>query len=196
MTKKVQKKITKAKPKAKTKTVAKSFFKSKKRKFSLVKGFKDILPTDQKYWNFVREKFIDISKAYGFQRIDLPILEETGLFIRGVGEGTDIVSKEMFSFRTLGAEDVSLRPEGTAGAVRAYIEHGMLNRSKPVKMFYIGPMFRYDRPQAGRYRQFHQFGLEALGSDDPIIDAQLIFLCSQMYKEIGLKINIQINSIG
>jgi len=192
MTKKNKKKINSKKT---TKKVRKKRS-SAKRKFSLVKGFKDILPADQKYWNFVREKFINISQAYGFQRIDLPILEETGLFVRGVGEETDIVSKEMFSFKTLGREDVSLRPEGTASVVRAYVEHGMLNKPKPVKMFYLGPMFRYDRPQSGRYRQFHQFGLEAIGSDDPIIDAQLIYLCYQMYKEIGLKIDIQINSIG
>lgn len=190
------KKNTRKKVKTKKTTKKRKIRNSSKRKFFLVKGFKDILPVDQKYWNFVREKFINISQAYGFQRIDLPILEETGLFVRGVGEGTDIVSKEMFSFKTLGREDVSLRPEGTAGIVRAYVEHGMLNKIKPVKMFYIGPMFRYDRPQTGRYRQFYQFGLEALGSDDPIIDAQLIYLCNQMYKDIGLDIDIQINSIG
>jgi histidyl-tRNA synthetase len=190
MAKKPVKKTTKAKPKAKSPT------KSKKRKFSLVKGFKDILPVDQMYWNFVREKFTSISHSYGFQRIDIPIVEETGLFARGIGEETDVVSKEMFSFKTLGKEEVSLRPEGTAGVVRAYIEHGMLNKPKPVKVYYTGPMFRYDRPQAGRYRQFYQFGLEAIGDDDPIIDAQLIYLCKQMYSDIGIPVEIQINSIG
>jgi histidyl-tRNA synthetase len=192
MAKKPQKKVTKVKIKKKNQNLSKS----RKRKFSLVKGFKDILPADQMYWDFVREKFISISKSYGFQRIDLPILEETGLFTRGIGEETDVVSKEMFSFKTLGKEEVSLRPEGTAGAVRAYIEHGMLNKPKPVKFFYLGPMFRYDRPQAGRYRQFYQFGLEAIGIDDPIIDAQLIYLCNQMYNDIGISVDIQVNSIG
>lgn len=182
--------------KAKIKTKKASPVKSKKRKFSLVKGFKDILPVDQMYWNFVRDKFVSISQSYGFQRIDIPIIEETGLFVRGIGEETDVVSKEMFSFKTLGKEEVSLRPEGTAGVVRAYIEHGMLNKPKPVKVFYRGPMFRYDRPQAGRYRQFYQFGLEAIGDDDPIIDAQLIYLVNQMYSDIGIPVEIQINSIG
>lgn len=192
MAKKPQKKVNKIK----TKTNAQVSIKPRKRKFSLVKGFKDILPMDQMYWNFVRKKFISISESYGFQRIDLPILEETGLFTRGIGEETDVVSKEMFSFKTLGKEEVSLRPEGTAGVVRAYIEHGMLNKPKPVKVFYSGPMFRYDRPQTGRYRQFYQFGLEAIGIDDPIIDAQLIYLCNQMYNDIGIPVDIQINSIG
>jgi histidyl-tRNA synthetase len=194
MAKKPQKKVSK--PKAKTNKKVQNSCKSRKRKFSLVKGFKDILPEDQMYWDFVREKFTSISISYGFQRIDLPIVEETGLFVRGIGEETDVVSKEMFSFKTLGKEEVSLRPEGTAGVVRAYVEHGMLNKPKPVKVFYSGPMFRYDRPQTGRYRQFYQFGLEAFGIDDPIIDAQLIYLCNQMYNDIGIPVDIQINSIG
>ncbi|MDD3284864.1 MAG: histidine--tRNA ligase [Patescibacteria group bacterium] len=171
--------------------------KSKKQKsLDLVKGFKDILPEDQFYWDFVREKFIAISHAYGFERIDLPMLEDSKLFVRGVGVGTDIVSKEMFTFETLGKEKVSMRPEGTAGVVRAYIEHGMLNKRKPVKLFYMGEMFRYDKPQAGRYRQFHQFGLEIFGEDDPIIDAQLIYMCYQMYQDLKIDVDIQINSIG
>ena len=170
--------------------------KNKNRKFFLVKGFKDILPEEQKYWDFIRDKAINISRAYGFKRIDLPVLEETELFVKGVGPDTDIVSHEMFSFSTLGREKVSLRPEGTAGIVRAYIQHGMLNKPKPVKLFYIGPMFRYDKPQAGRYRQFYQFGAEVLGADDPIIDAQLIYMVYQMYNSFKIPINIQINSIG
>ncbi|MCD4704722.1 histidine--tRNA ligase [bacterium] len=165
-------------------------------KFKSVKGFKDILPEDQFYWDFVRNKFISIVKSYGFERIDLPILENSGLFVKSVGSGTDMVDKEMFSFETLGKKKVSLRPEGTAGTVRSYIEHGMLNRRKPVKLFYLGPMFRYDRPQAGRYRQFHQFGLEIFGESSPVIDAQLIFLCKQLFSEIGIETDIHINSIG
>ncbi len=199
MGKKIDKIRAKNKRSLKTKknlVKAKSKVKTKKRKFSLVKGFKDILPAEQMYWNFVRGKFTSIAEAYGFLRIDLPILEDTGLFARGIGEETDVVSKEMFSFKTLGREEVSLRPEGTAGVVRSYIEHGMLNKPKPVKVYYLGPMFRYDKPQAGRYRQFYQFGLEAIGSDDPIIDAQLIYLCKQMYNDLGIPVDIQINSIG
>lgn len=191
MTKKTQKKSSKV-----YLTEVKSSTKAKKRKYTLVKGFKDILPEDQPYWDFVRDKLIAISKAYGFERLDLPILEDTGLFIKGIGNSTDIVIHEMFSFETLGGEQVSLRPEGTAGVVRAYIEHGMMNKPKPVKIFYLGPMFRYDKPQAGRYRQFYQFGLEIIEEDDPIIDAQLIYLCYQMYNELKIPITIHVNSIG
>ena len=177
-----------------TKNMAK---KTKKQKaFSLVKGFKDIIPDDQFYWNFVREKFFSIANAYGFERIDLPIIEDSKLFVRGVGIGTDIVSKEMFSFETPGKEKVSMRPEGTAGVVRAYIEHGMLNKKKPVKLSYSGPMFRYDRPQSGRYRQFYQFGLEIFGEESPIIDAQLIFMAYKMFEDLGIEVDVQVNSIG
>ena len=111
--------------------------KKKVQKFYLVKGFKDILPEDQNYWDFLYSKFFNIAKSYGYEKIDLPILEDSKLFVRGVGTLTDVVSKEMFTFETLGKEKVSLRPEGTAGVVRAYIEHGMVNRKKPVKMFYM-----------------------------------------------------------
>lgn len=170
--------------------------KLKAKKYSLVKGFKDILPEDHFYWDFVLTKFKDVAYAYGFEKIELPILEESGLFVRGVGSDTDIVSKEMFSFETPGKDKVTLRPEGTAGVVRAYVEHGMMNRRKPVKLYYSGPMFRYDKPQAGRYRQFQQIGFEVFGDDDPIIDAQLIFMCYQMYDELNIPVNIQVNSIG
>ncbi|HNV97228.1 MAG TPA: histidine--tRNA ligase [bacterium] len=170
--------------------------KKKVQKFYLVKGFKDILPEDQLYWEFVRAKFFNVAKSYGYDRIDLPILEDSKLFVKGVGNLTDVVSKEMFTFETLGNEKVSLRPEGTAGTVRAYIEHGMVNRKKPVKMFYIGPMFRYDKPQAGRYRQFYQFGLEVFAEDDPIIDSQMIYMTYQLFDELKIPVIIKINSIG
>ncbi len=162
----------------------------------LVKGMKDILPDEQKYWDLIRDKVDNFAHNYGFSRIDTPIVESTNLFKRSVGEDTDIVSKEMFSFETQGKDKVSLRPEGTAGVVRSYIEHGMLNMPQPVKLFYMGPNFRYDKPQAGRYRQFWQFGFEAIGDDDPVIDAQLIIISYQILRELGLDIEIQINSIG
>ncbi len=170
--------------------------KKKVQKFYLVKGFKDILPEDQIYWEFVRAKCLNVAKSYGYERIDLPMLEDSKLFVKGVGNLTDVVSKEMFTFETLGKEKVSLRPEGTAGAVRAYIEHGMVNRKKPVKMFYMGPMFRYDKPQAGRYRQFYQFGLEVFAEDDPIIDSQMIYMTYQLFDEMKIPVVIKINSIG
>jgi len=190
------KKISSPKAKTKVKPNKPKAKVNKNRKYFLVKGFRDILPEEQKYWDFIRDKVINIARAYGFKRIDLPVLEEAGLFVKGVGPDTDIVSNEMFSFSTLGRERVSLRPEGTAGIVRAYIQHGMLNKPKPVKLFYIGPMFRYDKPQAGRHRQFYQFGAEVFGTDDPIIDAQLIYMIYQTYQTLKIPINIQINSIG
>ena len=170
--------------------------KTKKSKLQLVKGMKDILPDEQKYWDLIRDKVDNFAHNYGFSRIDTPIVESTNLFKRSVGEDTDIVSKEMFSFETPGKDKVSLRPEGTAGVVRSYIEHGMLNMPQPVKLFYMGPNFRYDKPQAGRYRQFWQFGFESIGDEDPVIDAQLIIISYQILRELGLDIEIQINSIG
>jgi histidyl-tRNA synthetase len=118
----------------------------------LLRGMKDLLQTDQPYWGHVRSLMEGLSHTYGYQRIDTPILEDTSLFVRSVGRASDIVEKEMFSFTDQGGDHVSLRPEGTAGVVRAYIEHGMLNQPQPVKLWYIGPMFRYDRPQSGRLR--------------------------------------------
>jgi histidyl-tRNA synthetase len=162
----------------------------------LVRGFKDILPAEQKYFSFVINKLEALALDYGFEKIDLPILEETNLFLRAIGKETDIVSKEMFSFQISGGERVSLRPEATASVVRAYINHGMLNLPQPVKLYYIGPMFRYERPQSGRYRQFNQFGFETLGDKHPVLDAQTILLSYNFFKEIGLKSTIQINSIG
>lgn len=170
--------------------------KTKKAKMQLVKGMKDILPDEQKYWDLIRDKVNGFAHSYGFSRIDTPIVEATNLFKRSVGEDTDIVSKEMYSFVTQGGDKISLRPEGTAGVVRSYIEHGMLNMPQPVKLFYLGPNFRYDKPQAGRYRQFWQFGFEAIGDSDPVIDAQLIIISYQILRELGLDIEIQINSVG
>ncbi|MFH1367131.1 MAG: histidine--tRNA ligase [Patescibacteria group bacterium] len=162
----------------------------------LLRGMKDILPVDQDYWFWLGDKIREIAHAYGFQRIDTPIMEETALFTRSIGEETDIVNKEMYSFVDQGGGKITLRPEGTAPIVRAYIEHGMINMPQPVKLYYWGPFFRHDRPQAGRYRQFWQFGFEVLGESDPIIDAELILLAHSFYREIGLPATIQVNSIG
>lgn len=170
--------------------------KAKKPTIQLVKGMKDILPDDQQYWQWLRDKVDNFAKNYGFGRLDTPVLEFTPLFKRSVGEDTDIVSKEMYSFVTEGGDKLSLRPESTAGVVRAYIEHGMVNQPQPVKLFYIGQQFRHDKPQAGRYRQFWQFGFEVLGEIDPIIDAQLIIISHNFLKGLGLDVEVQINSIG
>jgi len=162
----------------------------------VLRGFKDILPAEQKYWFLIRDKARSMATDYGFTRIDSPLLEETSLFNRAVGKETDIVAKEMFSFVDRGGDNVSLRPEATASVVRAYINHGMLNLPQPVKLYYIGSMFRYDRPQSGRYRQFNQFGFEALGDMHPVLDAQVIIMTYNFFKELGLDVSIQINSIG
>ena len=163
----------------------------------LLRGFKDILPADQHYWEFIRKTAESFYKGYGFQRIDLPILEESNLFVRAIGKNTDIVEKEMFSFVDQSDGNVVLRPEATASIARAYVNHGMLNLSQPVKLYYFGPMFRRERPQSGRLRQFHQFGFEILGDNNPVIDAQIIAIANNFFHQIGLKdISIQVNSIG
>jgi len=164
--------------------------------FQTLRGMKDILPGENKYWNFIKERADNFASNYGYEFIETPILEETALFTRAVGGETDIVTKEMFSFVDQGGENICLRPEATASIARAYIQHGMVNLPQPVKFFYFGPMFRYDRPQAGRLRSFHQFGFEAIGDSHPIIDAEIIFLVFNLLEDLGLKVNVQINSIG
>ena len=162
----------------------------------LLKGFKDVLPEDELYWNMVFDTARNVSEDYSFDRIRLPMLEKAALFERTVGKGTDIVEKEMFTFVDKGNDRVTLRPEMTAQMARAYIEHGMVNMSQPVKLWDIGPMFRYDKPQAGRYRQFHQWDLEVIGSDDPVIDAQVIIMLNSFLKRLGLKVKFKMNSLG
>ena len=187
-----------AKPAAK-KTTKAGAAEPKKRKMRTPKslrGFKDVLPEEQLYWDAVRDKATELAKSYSFGRVDLPILEEEKLFARTLGKDTDVVEKEMFSFVDKGDNNVTLRPEATASAARVYIEHGMLDRPQPVKMFYIGPMFRYDRPQAGRYRQFNQFGFEAFGNNDPVIDAQLIIVANAFFNDLNIPVTFHINSIG
>lgn len=185
------------KSKIKEKTDEELEVKKSKVKFpQLLRGMKDILPSEQKYWDFIYSKVFKIAQDYGFEKIDTPILEETSLFVRSVGKETDIVEKEMFSFVDKGGENISLRPELTAPIARAYIEHGMVNLPQPIKLFYWGPMFRHERPQAGRYRQAHQFGFEILGSLHPVLDTQLILLTSILYEELGVDFTIQINNLG
>lgn len=162
----------------------------------VVRGMRDLLPTDQTYWrqaNAIAEK---LAGDYGFERIDTPIVEDTSLFVRGVGRATDIVEKELYSWETAGGESLSLRPEGTASVVRSYIQHGMLNLPQPVRLWYTGPMFRHDRPQSGRFRQFYQAGYEVIGDADPVIDAQLIILGWNFLKGLGIETTVRINSLG
>ncbi|MDP3245189.1 MAG: histidine--tRNA ligase [bacterium] len=164
--------------------------------FQLLRGMKDILPVDAPYWKLLRDTAEKLADHFGYQAIETPILEPRDLFVRGVGKQTDIVEKEMYAFVDAGGDNVVLRPEGTASVVRAYIEHGMLNLPQPIKLFYQGPMFRHDRPQQGRYRQFHQVCCEALGDQHPVIDAELISLCYSFFQELGLPVVIKLNSLG
>jgi histidyl-tRNA synthetase len=161
------------------------------------RGTSDLLPTEQPYWNYVTAHFKSICAAYGYGEIRTPVFEDTRLFQRTVGEGTDIVEKEMYTFSDRGGDSLTLRPEGTAPVVRAYLEHGMHRLPQPVKLSYIASIFRYDRPQAGRLRQHHQFGVEALGEEAATIDAEIISLLLQLYRSVGLsKTSLQLNSIG
>lgn len=161
------------------------------------RGTSDFLPGVIEKWQYVERKIVDICREYGYKEIRTPIFEHTELFLRGVGETTDVVQKEMYSFKDRGDRDITLRPEGTASTVRAYFEHKLYAGPQPVKLFYIGPMFRYDRPQAGRFRQFHQFGVEVFGTKDPAIDAEVITMAMDLYARLGLKdLELQINSVG
>lgn len=162
-----------------------------------VKGMNDILPADAPLWELFENTVQTILKSYGFQQIRTPILESTALFARGLGEVTDIVEKEMYSFTdSMNGDQLTLRPESTAGVVRAVLEHN-LTYDGPRRLWYSGPMFRHERPQRGRYRQFHQVGAEALGFGGPDIDAELIMLCQRLWDDLGLQhIRLELNSIG
>ncbi|MFZ6015817.1 MAG: histidine--tRNA ligase [Patescibacteria group bacterium] len=163
---------------------------------NLIRGMRDLLPSDWPYWRMAFENAQKVCDSYGFGRIETPVVEETALFVRGVGKQTDIVEKEMYSFETSGGDNVCLRPENTAAICRSYIQHGMLNLPQPVKLWYWGPMFRHDRPQAGRYRQFWQFGAEMIGEEDAVVDAQLALIAWRFLKDLGLDTVVRINSIG
>jgi histidyl-tRNA synthetase len=160
-------------------------------------GTLDILPEDQPYWYHVRARARCLAELNGFERIDVPVFEVTELFARGVGEGTDIVDKEMYSFTDKGEREITLRPEFTAGIVRAYIENGMHTRSQPVKLYTFGPIFRYERPQAGRYRQHTQFNIEILGEQGPLADLEVMLLAWDLYADLGFHdLAFQLNSTG
>lgn len=161
------------------------------------RGTKDIVPAEAYKWNYLESKFRDLCRLYGYEEIRTPIFEHTELFKRGVGDTTDIVQKEMYTFKDRGDRDLTLKPEGTAGVIRAFIENKMYAETQPTKLFYITPCFRYERPQSGRQRQFHQFGVEAIGSDTPSLDAEVISLAMQFLSEAGLKdLTVSINSVG
>ncbi|MGN8645614.1 histidine--tRNA ligase [Gracilibacillus sp. HCP3S3_G5_1] len=162
------------------------------------RGTQDLLPGVTKKWQYVEEKLKELSKNYHYEEIRTPIFEHTELFQRGVGDTTDIVQREMYTFLDKGDRSITLRPEGTASVVRSYVEHKLFGSpNQPTKLFYIGPMFRYERPQQGRMRQFVQYGVEALGSADPAIDAEVISLAMNAYRSLGLhSLKLVINSLG
>ncbi|MEH7343609.1 histidine--tRNA ligase [Bacillus sp. JJ1532] len=162
------------------------------------RGTQDILPGEIEKWQLIEEKARELCEKFQYREIRTPIFEHTELFLRSVGDTTDIVQKEMYTFEDRGERSLTLRPEGTAAVVRSFVENKMYgDATQPVKLYYMGPMFRYERPQAGRYRQFVQFGVEAIGSNDPAIDAEVIALAMSLYKELGLeKIKLVINSLG
>ena len=165
--------------------------------FQAPRGTADHLPQEQKYWRYIESKATDVAARFGFGRIDTPTFEDSNLFIRSVGEGTDIVEKEMYTFDDRGGDSITLRPEGTAPVCRAYLEHGMHNLPQPVRMYYFCPVFRYERPQAGRFRQHHQFGVEVLGDADPSVDVEVIEVAWERMIGLGLtEINLLINNVG
>jgi histidyl-tRNA synthetase len=165
---------------------------------NIPRGTKDILPGEVEKWQLIEEKAKEVCARFNYKEIRTPMFEHTELFLRGVGDSTDIVQKEMYTFTDRGDRSLTLRPEGTAPVARSYVENKMFGLAgQPVKLYYIGPMFRYERPQAGRYRQFVQFGIEAMGSADPAIDAEVISLAIHFYQELGLKkLRLVINTLG
>ena len=161
------------------------------------RGTKDILPGAVNGWRYVESVLRDVCREFNYQEIRTPIFEHTELFQRGIGDGTDVVDKEMYTFNDRSGRSITLRPENTAAVVRSFVENKLYAEPMPLKVFYIGPMFRYDRPQAGRMRQFHQFGVEAMGSPSPVVDAETILLAITVLKRLGLKdLKLKINSVG
>ena len=165
-------------------------------KIKAVRGMHDILPADTPRWRHVEQVIIDVIRSYGYQEIRLPVVEKTELFSRSIGEYTDIVTKEMYTFRDRNDEMLTLRPEGTAGCVRAGLDHGLFH-NQVLKLWYAGPMFRRERPQKGRHRQFHQIGIEVFGLKGPDIDAEILLMCARLWRRLGLDgIALQINTLG
>ena len=166
-------------------------------KIQVPKGTQDILPEDIEKWYYIEDVIRKILNKYGYHEIRTPMFEYTELFVRGIGENTDIVNKEMFTFPDRKGRSLTLRPEGTAPVIRAYLENRMERISKVVKLFYFGPMFRCEKPQAGRFRQFHQFGIELIGSQSPVADVEIIAAALEIYETLGLKgLQVSINSVG
>ncbi len=164
---------------------------------NIPKGTKDVLPSQSHKWQFVEETARKVAKIYNLKEIRTPVFEHTELFLRGVGETTDVVNKEMYTFLDKGGRSVTLKPEGTAGAARLFIENGLSSSPMPLKAFYLTPCFRYERPQAGRLREFHQFGIEVFGSKEPETDAEVISAANALLNNLGIKgCKLQINSIG
>lgn len=165
--------------------------------FQAPKGVSEYIPPRSAIFQYVRDRLIAPAQKSGYQYMELPVFEDTALFTRGVGESTDIVNKEMYTFEDRGGRSITLRPEGTAGVMRAVIEHGLDRGQLPVKVLYSGAYFRAERPQKGRYRQFYQVGIEAIGLNDPLIDAEVIWLADKAFKDIGLKnFRLEITSLG
>ena len=161
------------------------------------KGTKDVYGIDSRKWQYVEDMVSTVLEKYNYNLIKLPLFESSELFHRGVGETTDIVSKETYDFVDRGNREMTLRPEGTAGVVRSFIENKMYGDNLPQKLFYIGPMYRYERPQKGRYREFYQFGIELLGSDDEMADAEVISVAYNIFKMLGLSnLKVNLNSLG
>lgn len=167
-----------------------------KKTWTALRGMHDILPKEEKYWKTMYNNVAKLAEFFQFGRIETPILEEASLFVRSIGKTSDVVEKEMYLFEDNDGSKVCLRPEATASVMRAYVSDGLWNNPQPVKMWYWGPMFRHDRPQAGRYRQFTQVGFENIGVQDPAADAELILVAYNFYKDLGLPVEIHINSIG
>ena len=166
-------------------------------KFQAPKGVSEYFPPNSSSFEYVRDKLLKSAKLAGYELIELPVFEDTEVFTRGVGESTDVVSKEMYTFEDRGGRSITLRPEGTAGVMRAVIEHNLDRGQLPVKLFYTGPFFRAERPQAGRYRQFYQVGIEAIGYNDPTIDVEVIAVADSAFKALGLKqYKLNITSLG
>ena len=163
-----------------------------------IRGMNDILPEQTPAWRYLESTLVSLLDGYGYKEIRLPIVEYTELFARGIGEGTDVVDKEMYTFLDRNEESLTLRPEGTAGCVRAVLEHGLSGGGQVQKLWYAGPMFRYEKPQKGRYRQFHQVGVEAFNLPGPDVDAELIVLTWRLWKKLGLAdaVTLQLNSLG
>jgi len=162
-------------------------------KIKALKGFKDILPDEVKLWKYVEDTAREVFRRFNFSEIRLPILEQTGLFARSIGEDTDIVEKEMYTFVD---KQVTMRPEATASLIRAYIEHGLYVQKPVQRLFTIGPMFRHERPQKGRLRQFHQMDIEILGSENPLVDTELIAMGAMLFFELGIPVSLELNSLG